>query len=386
MTRRGDAGWPAQETLDGVRVAARRARRARAGAASTRCSPAALRGAGRASARATTCWSCRGTRVLGLPGPAAGRALGKRPVVLQPEVNGEMSGEIYTWGTRAAPAGRARGWSCAGRGAAQPAAARCRRLAWRCRTRSRRELLAARRCRGAKVVYIPHGVDTRTLPPADAGGARALRESLGLPADALVVIYTGRLLRGKGLETPARRVRARVGAASASARLVLVGSGAGQALSVEDELRSARRAAAGLAGPRHVRGPRGRRRRTGCGPRTCSRSRRAFEALGLSLIEAAACGLPCVGSRTGGIVDVIEDGRTGCLVPPGDAAALAGALALAAGGPGPARRRSAPRRRAIACERFDLEDSVDRYRALLLSVAAPRASVRAERAARAEAG
>ena len=39
----------------------------------------------------------RGTRVLGLPGVLAARAAGKR-VILQPEVNGEMSGEVYTWG------------------------------------------------------------------------------------------------------------------------------------------------------------------------------------------------------------------------------------------------------------------------------------------------
>src|SRR4029079_3110109 len=40
----------------------------------------------------------RGTRVLGLPGVAAARALGKA-VGLQPELNGEMSCEVYTWGT-----------------------------------------------------------------------------------------------------------------------------------------------------------------------------------------------------------------------------------------------------------------------------------------------
>ena len=38
------------------------------------------------------------TAELGLPGLLVARLLDK-PVVLQAEVNGEMSGEVYTWGT-----------------------------------------------------------------------------------------------------------------------------------------------------------------------------------------------------------------------------------------------------------------------------------------------
>ena len=46
----------------------------------------------------------------------------------------------------------------------------------------------------------------------------------------------------------------------------------------------------------------------------------------LKLFEYMAAGKPIVASATGQIVDVIEDGRTGLLVPPGDAGALAAAL------------------------------------------------------------
>jgi len=48
-----------------------------------------------------------------------------------------------------------------------------------------------------------------------------------------------------------------------------------------------------------------------------------WEVVGLVILEAFAHGVPVIASRTGGIPEFIEDGRTGFLVEPGDAAALA---------------------------------------------------------------
>jgi starch synthase len=51
-----------------------------------------------------------------------------------------------------------------------------------------------------------------------------------------------------------------------------------------------------------------------------------YEPLGIVNLEAMACGTAVVGSRVGGIPEVVSDGETGLLVPPDDPAGLADAL------------------------------------------------------------
>ncbi len=50
------------------------------------------------------------------------------------------------------------------------------------------------------------------------------------------------------------------------------------------------------------------------------------EAFGLVLTEAMGCGLPVVATRSGGIVEIVDDKVTGLLVPPLNPEALAEAL------------------------------------------------------------
>jgi len=51
-----------------------------------------------------------------------------------------------------------------------------------------------------------------------------------------------------------------------------------------------------------------------------------YEPLGIVNLEAMACSTAVVASAVGGIPEVVDDGKTGLLVPPGDEDALAAAL------------------------------------------------------------
>jgi glycosyltransferase involved in cell wall biosynthesis len=61
----------------------------------------------------------------------------------------------------------------------------------------------------------------------------------------------------------------------------------------------------------------------------------------MTVLEAGAQGVPVVATSVGGIPELVDDGVTGLLVPPGDAAALAGALTRLVEHPGTAARMGA---------------------------------------------
>ncbi len=76
-----------------------------------------------------------------------------------------------------------------------------------------------------------------------------------------------------------------------------------------------------------------------------------YEGLGIVALEAMAAGLPVVGSRVGGIPEVVIEGETGLLVPAGDVSALAAALTRLVNDPD-LRRRLGEAGSARVCERY----------------------------------
>ena len=62
------------------------------------------------------------------------------------------------------------------------------------------------------------------------------------------------------------------------------------------------------------------------------------EGLGVAALEAMAAALPVIASRTGGLAEVVLDGTTGWLVPPGEAGILAEVIEAAVRDPERARR------------------------------------------------
>lgn len=75
------------------------------------------------------------------------------------------------------------------------------------------------------------------------------------------------------------------------------------------------------------------------------------EPFGLVAVEAMAQGRPVIAAGHGGLVEIVEHEATGLLFPPGDASALARALARLAGNPG-LRRTMGDRARARAQDAF----------------------------------
>ena len=172
----------------------------------------------------------------------------------------------------------------------------------------------------AKMVRIHNGVDVAAIAAAarDADAA-ALRRSLGVPEGRPMLLAVGRLVEQKGHDVIVRALSLPPLAAT-GAVLVLVGRGElrERLERVADELGVGDRVL--FAGVRPDVPA-----LMGACDLFVMPSR--WEGFGLVAAEAMAAGRAVVASRVSALPEVVEDGVTGRLVRPGDAAALAAAAA-----------------------------------------------------------
>lgn len=183
--------------------------------------------------------------------------------------------------------------------------------------------------RDSRIVDIPNGIDVSRFSPVSPEAKTELRRKLGLPEGKLFA-YTGKLNRGKGLEFLVR-VWKDWGTRHPDCKLLLIGSGAMQFLSCEQELRefverNAMQDKVIFAG-------------SVSNVQEYLQASDFFvfpsesEALPLALLEALATGLPALASDIPGCRAVMTNGREGRLAPPNDEAAWVAGLDTLAGNP-----------------------------------------------------
>ena len=214
------------------------------------------------------------------------------------------------------------------------------------------------------VQLIPNGVEMEQFaPPGSAHAAEqraAVRRSLALPSDALVLGMVGRL-DAKG-QRQLFAVLPQLAAKFPSLAVVLVGS---EGKPGEQAALTAAARAGGFGDKVVFTGP-----RTDVPALLTAWDVLVHlpmdEAFGLALAEGMAAGLPTVATDIGGCREVVRGGSTGFLVPPGNAEALLAALTtLLDPALGPTRRAEmGAAGRALVQAEFSQALQISRLRAL----------------------
>ena len=171
----------------------------------------------------------------------------------------------------------------------------------------------------AKVIGVGSvcGVDPLRFHP-DTGAGQPVRHDLGIAQNATVILFVGRLNRDKGMLDMAAAFDT-IAKQHTDVELLLVGAEEDVPFSRIQEICYAERDRL-----HYVSFTSAPERYMMAADIYCLPSYR--EGFGMTLIEAAACGVPAVASRIYGITDAVEDGKTGLLFPAGDVAALTQAL------------------------------------------------------------
>jgi len=171
-----------------------------------------------------------------------------------------------------------------------------------------------------RVRVIRNGIDTDEYRPDPQTGVLA---RYGVDPGRPYVIFVGRITRQKGVPVLLRAASRLIG----DAQLVLLAGAAdtpeqlAEVTELVDGLRTSRSGVIWI--PEMLPKPEVIQLLTHATVFACPS---IYEPLGIVNLEAMACGTAVVGSRTGGIPEVVADGETGLLVPVGEPEPLADAL------------------------------------------------------------
>jgi phosphatidylinositol alpha-1,6-mannosyltransferase len=192
--------------------------------------------------------------------------------------------------------------------------------------------LAARIGVPASRIHIVHpGVE---LPVPDPGARARFRTRYGL-GEAPVLLSVGRLSTRKGLREFVSEVMPALVACHPALQLVVIGDAPHDALRAQAQTPESIRAEArrlGLEGNLRFLGP---RFGVELADAYAGADVHVFpirhlpddpEGFGMVAVEASAHGLPTVAYATGGVVDAVQEGVSGRLVPAGDAGAFTAAV------------------------------------------------------------
>jgi glycosyltransferase involved in cell wall biosynthesis len=195
----------------------------------------------------------------------------------------------------------------------------------------------------AKIEVIHNAVDWSQLQTTRSRAE--IRASLGIDAEAPVAITVGRLTEQKGHT----HLLDAIAGSPALARVHLLVAGDGELREpLADQAEKL-----GLARRVHFLGV---RRDVGnlLAASDLFVLPSLWEGLPLALVLAMGAGLPVVATRVAGVPEVVDDGRTGMLVAPGDAAALADVVTRLLAEPEKARQIGSAARAAVL-PRFGIE-------------------------------
>ena len=196
-----------------------------------------------------------------------------------------------------------------------------------------------------RTITVQNGVSTTTFVPSKSEGA-ALRDRLRIGADEFLLVCAARLAEAKGIDILIQAV-ARIIGEGISCKCLIVGDGPlreklsqqVESLGLSDcvffegfqtDVRPYLRAASAFVLTSHLEG------------------------LPLSVLEAMACGVPCIVTDVGGSAEAVQHQLVGLVIPRGSVEGAAAAMTYLATHPAE-RSEMASQARQLVCREFDID-------------------------------